>query len=565
MDITALKLAEERARADLTSAMDASRDGIAITDAEGRYLYMNRAHRQMFAIPEAADIVGQHWQRLYEPEVAAHLERTAIPALLAEGGWGGEVTGRRFDGAELPQEVSLTLQEDGGIICISRDISKRLREQQEQMRLREELQVAQRCEVIGQLASGLAHDLNNLLAAIGGSATLMHGAAPREADAHVQRILAATEQAGTLLRRFLNLGQRQSNRARIDLRTPLREAVELVRSGLRTQTRLRLELPETPVEVLADPTDILQVVLNLVLNARDAIAGLPPRAEGYEIAIRLRAAEPGELAGPFAAGGLATGRAHVCISIADDGPGMDAAVQAQVFKPYFSTKGAAGTGLGLAIVAGVLSGNEAAVALESAPGHGTCFTVLWPIDDTLPAAEPEPAVAREPAPAAAPHSRTGSSAGSLAGRLVLVVDDHPDVLHILGAFLQQAGAEVVPCADPRDALAALRDDPGLWDLVVTDFDMPRVTGADLALAAEKLVPGLPVLLITALPDWRMRLAGKPAPRFAGVLGKPLTRAAFIAAAEAALASPETAQRATAVHVGDLGPELREPGSCWEKH
>lgn len=523
VDITALKRAEQNARADLTTAMDASQDGIAIVDAKGRYVYMNPAHREMFGIGSPAEILGRSWRDLYTPEVADHISATAFPVLELEGGWRGEVIGRKVDGSELPQEVSLTLKADGGIICISRDISKRLREQSEQTRLREELQMAQRREVIGQLASGLAHDLNNLLAAIGGSATLIRDLKAGAAETHAHRIIAATEQAGALVRRFLSLGQRQSNRSRLDLRALLREAADLVRPSLRNQTRLILSLPDTPIEVEADPTDILQVVLNLVINARDAIAVAPPRAAGYEISVALTIADAGHLEAAFAAGTPSADQRYVSMTVTDNGPGIDRETQAKVFQPYFSTKGAAGTGLGLAIVSGVLSANHGAIALDSEPGRGTCFTVLWPIE-----VHPMP---ESPATPSAPAALTGQ----LTGRLALVVDDNADVLRVLSAFLEQAGAEVVPCADPRDALQAVRDDPGMWDLLVTDYDMPHLTGADLAQAVHGIAPGLPVLLITALPDWRSRV-GKANPRFAGVLGKPLTRSDLVTAAEAAIGS-----------------------------
>ncbi|MGP3697607.1 PAS domain S-box protein [Rhodobacter sp. NSM] len=523
VDITALKVAEQRARTDLAAAMDASHDGIALTDPEGRYTYMNSAHREMFGVADPEEILGRSWNTLYDPEVADHIAAVALPVLQSEGGWRGELVGRRLDGTELSQEVSLTRKADGGIICISRDISKRLREQQEQTRLREELQMAQRREIIGQLASGLAHDLNNLLAAIGGSATLIRDLKPGAAEAHAHRIVAATEQAGALVRRFLSLGQRQSNRTRVDLRPLLQDAADLVRAGLRNRTRLTLSLPEDPVWIEVDPTDILQVVLNLVINARDAIASAPAREAGYEIGVALGLADPGRLAGPFSAGKPNPSRRHVSITVADNGPGIDTATQAKVFQPYFSTKGAAGTGLGLAIVTGVLAANHGAIALESEPGEGTTFTVLWPTE----------AVELPEAPAAPAPETASALTGRLTGRTVLVVDDNTDVLRVLSAFLEQAGAEVVPCADPRDALEALRDDPCMWDLLVTDFDMPHVTGAELGQAANELSPELPVLLITALPDWRSRMS-RASPRFAAVLGKPLTRSDFLTAAEAAM-------------------------------
>ncbi|MGP3724220.1 PAS domain-containing protein [Cereibacter sphaeroides] len=550
VDVTALKLAEQRTRIDFSATMDASQDGIAFTDPEGRYIYMNPAHREMFGIATEDEILGRSWRELYSGDVADHIATTALPALLSTGGWRGELIGRRRDGSELPQEVSLTLKADGGIICISRDISRRLREQQERMRLREELQMAQRREVIGQLASGLAHDLNNLLAAIGGSALLIQEMQSGAAEVHAQRILAATEQAGALVRRFLTLGKRQSNRSRIDLCPLLQEAADLVQAGLHNRTRLTLALPDAPIWIEADPTDILQVVLNLVINARDAISTAPPREGGHEITVALAPAGPAQLVQTYAVGAPCADRRYVSMTVSDSGPGIEPAMQAKVFQPYFSTKGAAGTGLGLAIVTGVLTANHGAIALQSAPGEGTRFTVLWPVeppDAAAPSDKPAPHFAlpaiAEPAasaqtfalpaaaePAPGPEMRP---AGRLAGRTILVADDNADVLRVLVAFLEGAGAEVVPCSDPRDALAALQDDPRIWDLLVTDYDMPQISGADLCRAANDLAPDLPVLLITALPDWRSRISAA-APRFTAELGKPLGRATLLEAAERAI-------------------------------
>ncbi|SIS55709.1 PAS domain S-box protein [Phaeovulum vinaykumarii] len=605
VDITSMKQAAERALADRAAAMDSTLDGIALTDAEGCYLYMNRAHLEMFAIPSEAEILGKPWTVLYMPEQAEQIRAKVFDVLARDGAWQGETVGRRFDGTEFPQEVSLTLREDGGLICITRDITERLREEREQLRLREELQVAQRREIIGQLAAGLAHDFNNLLAAISGSASLILETPPDEAPDLARRIVSATEQAAVLVRRLMDLGARRSRRSRIDMRVPLREAAELVRAGQRGRIALDLDLPERPLEAEADPTDVLQVVLNLAINARDAIAmarDLPRR----EIRLALAEATPDQLSGrTLARGTLDPARRYLRYVVTDTGPGMEEAALARIFQPYYSTKGAAGTGLGLAIVSSVVADNGGAVALSSTPGTGTTFEVFWPVhaedggvaqsgprggagasgqapavtlsdpapsgpgsSETGPAgpapsdpASPDPASAGpaplvtgradppaarpapDPAPAAAPGADAEPRMGgiralpglccSLRGRLILVVEDSEPVLRVLTAFLEQAGAEVAPCADPRDALAAIEDDPEGWDLLITDFDMPHLNGGELATRAHEYAPRLPVLLVTALPDWRGR-TGAAARQFIGVLGKPLTRQSLIESTLAAL-------------------------------
>ena len=150
VDITELKLAEKRALADRAAAMEASQDGISITDGAGRFVYMNRAHLAQFGYDSEAEIIGKPWTLLYAPETAAWMEANAMPALVRRGRWSGEIMGKARDGALVDQEVSLTLQADGGILCITRDMQDRRRATAERDRLREELQLAQRREIVGQ-------------------------------------------------------------------------------------------------------------------------------------------------------------------------------------------------------------------------------------------------------------------------------------------------------------------------------------------------------------------------------------------------------------------------------
>lgn len=512
VDITALKLAEKRALADRSTAMEASQEGIAITDAEGNYLYMNRAHLDLFGYASEAQVVGKSWTIVYRPEEAAWMQANALPVLRDTGRWSGEIMGVARDGSPVDQDVSLTLKDDGGILCIARDMSARRREAAERDRMQEELQLAQRREMIGQMAAGLAHDFNNLLATISGSASLIEAEAEAGslAAAGAGRIQAASGQAAGLVKRLLTLGARQSDRVALDLRQPVKEAAELVRASLRAPARLSVRLPEAPVPAMADPTDILQVVLNLAINARDAMAGHP-----VEITVVLEPATPADLAGPYAIGTPDPFRPHMCLSITDTGPGIPTEQAAQIFKPYFTTKGDRGTGLGLAVVASVVAANQGAVRLITALGKGTSFRVLWPLGAA-------------PLPAEMPLA--AGLTGRLDGRTVLVVDDQPEVLAVLTAFLEAAGAEVAPATDPADVVEALRDDPRAWDLLVTDYDMPGMTGADLAKEAHLLVPGLPVILVTALAG----VAGRHGSAFAAVLGKPVDRDALVSCAEAAI-------------------------------
>ena len=483
VDITALKEAERRALNERAAAMDASHDGIAITDPAGYFIYMNPAHRSMFGMTDDEDLRELHWSSLYAPPQAEWLQNSAFPTLKRKGRWQGEVLGLRRDGSAIDQEVSLTLQEDGSIVCISRDIADRRRGDMERARLREELQLAQRREVIGQLAAGLAHDFNNILAVISGSAGLLEARlSAQQADTQeAGRILQAANRAAKLVARLRDLGKHGSERQLLDLRKPLAEAADLLRAGISGLHRLRVDAPGGPLEAFADPTDILQVVLNLGINARDALDDGP-----NEIAVTLAQADLGLMQRPPDIGVLREGADYVMLSVEDTGPGIDAETRARIFQPYFTSKGEHGTGLGLAIVAGIIRSNAAVLWFDSRPGIGSRVTILWPVAEEG-AATPELLV-----------SDTGIK--RLDGLQVLVVDDEEDVCAVLAAMLEAAGAEVATATDPRDALEAITGDPTHWSILITDHDMPHMSGSALAKGIHAAAPSLPIILVSALPD-----------------------------------------------------------------
>lgn len=510
-DVTSLK-AVERMLGDRVAAIEAAAAGIAITDARERFTFANAAMAAMFGFASATDMLGRPWRGLYAPEEAARLSALTDAALSAQGVWRGEAAGRRRDGEAVEIDMSLSRLPSGGLVCITRDVSAQKREARERARLRDQLQAAQRQEAAGQLAAGLAHDFNNILAVIAGSAALLRDDLPAgdPRQAQVGRIAGAAGAAAGLVARLMALAARRTTRARIDLRGPVRDAVDLASAGLPAGVEIESGLPDAPLFADADPTEVMQVALNLAINARDALRGL-----GGRIRVSLASATAEQRAGPCAVGTAAPDMAYAALCVEDDGIGMDPDEAAQAFRPYFSTKGADGTGLGLSVLAGIVTAAGGAVRLDTAVGEGARFTVLWPLA----------------AVGAAPTPRPAAGPARLDGLAVLVVDDAAPVLQTLAEILERAGAEVGACEDPADALEAIAEDPEAWALLVTDYDMPDMTGAELARAARAVAPFLPVVLCTALPD---RLAaGRD--EFDAVVGKPVTPEALLEAAGAALA------------------------------
>lgn len=540
VDITALKNAEARALNDRAAVLDASREGIAFVNAEGAVTHANPAFLTLFGITDKALIIGRHWTALYPSEVTDALLREAQPALDRSGFWQGEITipDGTADAASAPRvhELSITRESRGMLLCLLRDKSHERRAQQEQARLREDLQHAQRREVIAQIATETAHDFANLLAAISAALATID-ADTRDAQApELRRIEAAISQGTGLLRRLTRLGSRERALSRLDLRQPVIDAAELVRPSLRAGESIRLDLPDTPLAVTADPTDVLQVVLNLLINARDAVAELPLRPDRPAITIRLRAAGTEDLRGAFDTGRADPRRAFLRLDIADSGAGIADDARAHVYTPSFTTKPGKGSGLGLVIVRNVLRAVGGHIRLTAAPEGGTVATVLWPAE--VIASRQRPAAAT-PGPGGAAGPATGADASpvpqdhALTGVQVLVVDDDDDQLAWVCSALEARGAEVAGCISAADALETMAEDPTPWDVVITDMQMPDMSGIDLGtrIAAGAHSPAMILLTALAVTDLRDQI---PQGLFDAILSKPVTPAQLAATIAAVL-------------------------------
>lgn len=513
-DITALKKSHQQAQRVRAMAMDASSDGIAIIGPEQTYIYMNPAHRAMFGIGADEDISKLSWSDLAKPEHISQFISESWESFESTGSWQGEWVGLHRSGSSIDLEVTLTRTEQGGILCIARDISERRKIEAEQTRIREELQIAQRRETIAHLASGVAHDLNNLVAVVSGTVSLLRNQCEHEQKicASLDRIERAMRVAGDLVGGLGQLGRKDAPRHRLELCQILREGVELLGSARIQQHAVRVLVSDTPVQFRANRTDVLQVILNLALNACEA-EGEQPVSVTLEVLPDIGLSRQPDIGRYDASIGYAAFR------VSDTGFGVDQEIRDRLFDRYFTTKGDAGTGMGLTIVATIVNNNNAALWFESTPGGGTSVTVAWPVDSPADAVAVSAGV-------------TDPAKTTLQGQRILVVDDVADVADVLSEMLETDGAIAVSVPDPQEALDALKENPGLWSLLVTDFDMPKISGADLARAASQLDPPVPTLLVTALPEnknWERGL-------FKGILSKPVEARRLIEAARATLSN-----------------------------
>lgn len=465
-DVTALKAAQ-RLLTQRLAAIEATHDGIAISDEGGRLVYLNSAAAHLLDYQRASRALGNKWQDRYDP--------------LPEDGLAGDGTFiMTRTSAEGPRthDITVTALETGGDVILFRDITDRLATEDREASLKADLQRLHRQQAMAQLTAGIAHDFNNLLSAINGSATLigLGDDLPESIRAHVDRITNAGTQAARLVNKLLDVGAQAGQGGTFDLGASLSDLPGLVGPSLTDRISLTIATPHAGTLALGDPGELSQVLINLVLNGRDAIG---PKAGAITItAERVQ----GRDAGDVDVGTLKSKSCYCQITVTDNGSGMDAATRARVFEPYFTTKGRKGTGLGLAMVSMQLQNLGGALRLRSTPGEGTAITLFWPM--------PQQSTVEPVGMAPAQHD--------LSGLTLIVVDDEPDVADVLAAYLEAAGAEVAICTDPRDAAEAVEDSPDAWSAVLTDYDMPHLNGGALVERIKTAAPQMPVFLITAL-------------------------------------------------------------------
>jgi signal transduction histidine kinase/CheY-like chemotaxis protein len=408
---------------------------------------------------------------------------------------------RRPDGSELWLHHSQSALRDGdgrvvGAVGVLMDVT-------EQRLAREQLLQAHKMEAVGQLASGIAHDFNNLLVAILTCSEFLlesiDGSDPRRVD--VEEIRHAGQRAALLVRRLLTFARKgPSTPTIVDLPAIVRGMEQLLRRTLGDHVELSFRLE--PGLARIDPGHLEQVLLNLAVNARDAM----PAGGRLHVETRTAPAEGHSAAGD----GPAPDRQAV-LTVADSGCGIPPEVLPRIFEPFFTTKGEGqGTGLGLSTVYGIVRQAGGRIAVDSAPGRGTTFRVCLPSAET--------------APAEAPSSPARANVRAAGGRRILLVEDDELVRRAARRMLEKAGHSVV---EARCAVEALRrlEGPGI-DLVLSDAIMPCRSGLALASQIASVHPALPVILMSGSPD-----PHRSAPGARPLLDKPFTAEALLSRIE----------------------------------
>ncbi len=484
-DVTEPKRAEE-AQARLTAILEATPDLVGIADAQGQTLYMNRAGRRMLGFGDEEDLSSLAISSIYPDRARDTLRHEATPQLIREGVWTGELALLAREGAEIPvSQVSLAHQDGGGKIqffsIIARDITEQ-RKAEEALWLSEaQLRQAQKMEAVGRLAGGVAHDFNNLLTAITGYAELMLERldAGNSMRRHVEEIQKAADRAATLTQQLLAFSRKQMLQPKIvDLNDIVADMDQMLRRLIGEHMQLITRRHTTLGKTKADPGQMGQVLLNLVVNARDAMP------QGGTILVETADAEvdaaqanqhPGLRPGPY-----------VLLKVTDTGHGMEDEVKSHLFEPFFTTKEKGkGTGLGLSTVYGIVKQSGGYVYVDSEVGKGTSFQVYLP--------RLEESAETKTIGEAKPLPRTGTET-------ILLVEDEDSVRNLVRDILQMNGYTVFDARDGREALDLCGQHPEHIHLLLTDVIMPQMSGRELAEKMTSLKPQTKILFMSGYTD-----------------------------------------------------------------
>jgi PAS domain S-box-containing protein len=478
-DVTTRKQAadEQKRRADI---LEATPDLVATASLDGRILYLNRAGRHLLGLSEADALDSVRLENCYPDWAWRLFQEQGLSKVLQAGFWSAETALLDRSGREVPIWQALvahrsTTGEVSHLSTVARDLTP-------YKRLEQQFRQAQKMEAVGRLAAGVAHDFNNLLTIISGySALLLHR--PRRGEGgrkYLEQIRQAGDRAAALTRQLLAFSRKQVLHPEvIDLNTLLRHMENMLRRLIGEDVDMTAKLAADLGPVRADPGQIEQVVMNLAVNARDAMptgGRLTIATSNVELDDSDAVVRPEIRPGPY-----------VLLAVSDTGCGMTAEVKNHLFEPFFTTKEVGqGTGLGLATVYGIVKQSNGYVYVDSEPHQGATFRIYLP---RLPAGET--AAATVPAPA--PFYPGGKET-------ILVVEDMAEVRGLARDTLAMRGYRVLEAADGSAALALAERHDGPIDLLLTDVIMPAMSGRELAerLAADNRCRN--VLYMSGYPD-----------------------------------------------------------------
>lgn len=527
---TALQLLESR-----LAAIEASADGIGIVDPDGNLIYMNSALKTLHGISdfEEGEYLYKSWKNLYSKQGQKAIDEQVMPHIQEHGYWRGNSPIVRRDNNIIEVEMSLGLLPDGSLIGTARDLSEKHKAREEKKELEQQFYQAQKMEAIGRLAGGIAHDFNNILAAISGYAEFLEEDLPKgsKEQKFAKNILKAGSQAKELVDQMLAFSRRKNSVTEVtDIMLPMKESLSMVKASFPKSIEVNSKFESPEFFINGNATQISQVVMNLCVNARDAMDDdrgelsisvntvntndfigldlicddLPDLSETPPIKIEEVDASKTRLY----LGSIAKEHSYIAVKISDSGSGMSRAVMEHIFEPFYTTKAVdKGTGLGLATVHGVITSHRGALIIESEIGTGTSFEMLFPL---VEACKQEIA-----------QTHTGIQEFQQ-GR-ILLVEDQENVRDMMMDMLERMGYETDYCVSGLEGLQIMRDSLDYYDLVITDHNMPKMTGLEMIQQVHMLDETVPFILVSGYSREKLQDMMKDHPAIKSILRKPVSK------------------------------------------
>jgi two-component system cell cycle sensor histidine kinase/response regulator CckA len=476
VDVTeSRRLEEERAR--LSSVIEQSTEATVITDAQGTVEYANPAWQRLTGYPPA-ELVGQSLGVLAEGRPDSEFYAVMLRALQGDTRWSGRLVSRRRDGSVYTAEavVSPVHDAEGRVVNYVAGMHDVTHQQQ----IEDQLRQAQKMEIAGRLAGGIAHDFNNLLTVIGGRSHMLRARLARgsvEAKA-VELIEETARRAAGLTAQLLIFSRKQVVAPRVlSLNTVVLSMENMLRRVIGEDIELVMRITDGVGRLKADPNQLEQVILNLAVNARDAMptgGRLVLATANVEVDETLAGRQMGMYAGPY-----------VTLTVSDTGTGIASEALPHIFEPFFTTKGERGTGLGLSTVYGIVTQGGGCIAVESSPGSGATFRVYLP---------------RVADPALTPDSGPALDQAPRGSETILLVEDEEDVRMLASEVLAEHGYTVLQGRHGHEALEVSGRYEGRIHLLLTDVVMPQLGGRELADRLRVLRPDTRVLFTSGYPD-----------------------------------------------------------------
>ncbi|GAB4336389.1 MAG: hypothetical protein Kow0037_17600 [Calditrichia bacterium] len=496
LDLTERVMAEKGRRL-LESAMEHSAEIVFLTDRESRIIYVNRIFEEFYGYKKS-EVYGQKVSMLRSYHHEDSFYKEMMKTLLAGSPWKGYLFNRKKDGEQV--EVYATIApifgDDGEIshfVTVQRDVSR-------EREIERRSQQSQRLEAIGTLAGGIAHDFNNILTPILGYAEMCMKSVPKGSQLYgdLSYIHQAASRARDLVKQILTFSRQTDKERKPILVTPIiKEALKLIRASLPSTVQIISNFEDSDVHILADPTEIHQVIMNLCTNAYQAMP------EGGKIVVKQEKISL-ESGSGLEEPPLKQGE-YVKITISDTGKGIPPEILDKIFEPYFTTKADdGGTGLGLATVHGIVTNCGGAVTVNSQVGKGTDFHLYFPLC-AVDQKEEEPQ----------------ESVVSGGQEFIWLVDDEPSIAKLAAGILSNHGYQVRYFTNPQQLLNELSHTSETINLILTDLTMPGITGIHLLEEVKKVRPDLPVVLCTGYRD-RIKAGEAEEIGFKALILKPFT-------------------------------------------